>query len=427
MRFTLLLILSLLIGIVACKKKDDTQGPSMSIISPSDGSSFSVFDTILVELQVSDNEIVTSVSVTLLDNGVAVIPTVSRSINQANANVVLALPISNLYLETGQYSLRARATDGKNEENKFISVFVQEEAKRFRGLMAITENAGSVAVYRLDSVFNQSVLHVTAMDLSAASISSYAQQVYIAGGVSGDLLALDINDGSIRWDAPNLGIGTIPYFHFTHIASNILYASNDDGFIRGYNEFGGVVFNADVLSGYRAGYEWKQDNKLISEQKLITGNDRKLVIYFAGSGAIESEYLIDKSLIAAFQRQGSDALIFGNRNGDGVIQIFNTDFGPGFEPRTFNGEPLKVVDQLDANNYLIATSSGLYKYTYSNNNLQMISGNQSILDLQYDLLTGVLYAISGTDILAIDPNSGNSSTIGSLGAPIKRILPFYNK
>lgn len=428
MRFQHLLILSFLIIATSCKKESDTEAPTISILAPSDGASYNVFDTILVRVDVSDNEQVKRVSVALLDNGVGVLPTVSREVGQQSANNIgLALPINNIQLETGQYSLRVRATDGANDENQFVSVFVQEEPKRFRGVIAVCDAGVNQEIHRFDSVLNQTLLTTLNMDRGVGALSSVSQQVVIGGGQVGGLRAIHVDDGSQQWNVPNLGIGTIPYFHHAHTSNNTVYVSSEDGFIRGFNQFGAVVFSGQATSAHRAVYQWSQADHIISEQVQISGPARKFVVYFNNSGIVANEFFTDLTIVEAFPRQDDDALLFGNQDGDGVIQTMSIDFGPGFEPRDFPGEPITAVEQLDANNYIVATTLSLYKYTYSNNNLQNLGTSSLITDMDYELISGSIYAAAGNELLSINPNSGSSNVIASFGSPVVKALPFCNK
>src|ERR1700739_2750108 len=63
---TLLLFISFFL--VSCKKdKKDTQPPTISFNSPASGQTYKMFDTIVVNAHINDNEHLSSVSVVLTD------------------------------------------------------------------------------------------------------------------------------------------------------------------------------------------------------------------------------------------------------------------------------------------------------------------------------------------------------------------------
>jgi len=423
MRIHFLLILCSAVILSACEKDGDLNPPQVTILSPSSGTSFMVTDTILVRIRVTDDVNIESVSAQLTDNGIAVSERSSLMLNQPEAEVILPIEIDRIQLPTNNYTIAVRASDGTNDDNAFRSVFVQEIPLAFKGLIAVTEVSGNVNVHRTDSAFNSTVISTMQLNGTVGTMNSFHQQFIIGGGVTGDLVALDAGNGSVLWSVPNLGIGTLPYFWDARFVREdlLVYVLDELGNIRGRNETGLTLFNATSSNGHRPLRGWVINDRFVSLEESTAGAGFQLATYFKPSGVTAGVFPMDKDVIEIFPRQGSEGVLFGNR------QLFDSQFGPGFEPRDIPGEPIAAVVQITNDLYIVATPSAVYRYTYTNNNLLPIAAGMGIRDMDYDLITGAVYAATGSQVLALDPSNGNSTIVSSFGEPVQRVFVVQNK
>ena len=149
-RIPLLLLIILSIGLAGCRKEKDDRGPVIEIATPAGTTTLHVPDTLAVIVTVSDDEMVTSVRITLEDhNGIPIAPTIIEDVNAPGATLQREIIVSQTLIEAGSYSLAVRASDGKTTTSAFRSVNVLEADRRLRAIFIVQQNGGSLQ--RIDS------------------------------------------------------------------------------------------------------------------------------------------------------------------------------------------------------------------------------------------------------------------------------------
>src|SRR5690606_28411159 len=111
-RIPLSLLIILSIGLAGCRKEKEDRGPVIEIASPAAGTTLHVPDTLAVLVTVSDDEMVTSVRITLEDhNGIPIAPSIVEEVNAPGATLQRQIIVSEPMIEAGSYSLAVRASD----------------------------------------------------------------------------------------------------------------------------------------------------------------------------------------------------------------------------------------------------------------------------------------------------------------------------
>ncbi len=136
--------------------------------------------------------------------------------------------------------------------------------------------------------------------------------------------------------------------------------------------------------------------------------------------------MLDLEINAMFQHSPQQALVFGNRNGQGVIQLRHVIDGGNFEMRVFNEGPILAVQRVTPTVYAIALPQQIVRFNYSNNSVTTLT-TVSATTLAFAPANGSLYAGVGQQVVLIDPVTGNSATIHEMPEEIGWILPLMNR
>lgn len=421
-----LLILSILAVFSSCRKETDEEEPSITVLYQN-GSSFNYGDTISLRIRVTDNVEVERVQMNLLKNGISFGTSGSSDVFQQSSELGLELVISDRTIETGNHSLNIFATDGNNDENLFLSIWVNELPLRFTGLVAITENGSNVFLNRFDSILAPETPQNLIMDYGASALNSFSQELIIGGAGNGDLLGVSLLDLNTNWSYPNLGNTNLPFFLDAQYngSKRITYVCQEDNNIRGFNSNGINQFNANTISTHRPLRSW-----VIGERVVVLEKDRSLNQYqltpFFFSGIAETSFPSDMEVVELFERSAGSAIMLGNRNGSGVIRIYSETNGPGFELRELSGIPFTCAIQFNADQYLIGTSSSLYAFNYTSNSLlPVLSATAS--SMVYDPVSGGVYFLSGANVVVYNPSNATTSNVGTISGNPRAIHVNYNK
>jgi hypothetical protein len=416
----------------ACRKEGDGTPPVVRIVAPAVGTLLQVPDSLLVRVEVSDDRVVREVTLALMDpEGVPAAATLAVSVNAREALVERVLPVQDERLRTGQYKLQVRASDGENETNAFRTVALNEAPLRLRGIFAVGLPGGApTTVYFVDSVFQPGPFGSFGQDLRFAGISSRHAVLFLAGGQTGPFSVVDPVWGNTRWSVGNQMPGLPPYFSSLDVSEDgeYVYIGSEDGLLRGYRSGGGQQFTANTLPQHRLQRVLLHDEVVVSAQRDIALPQRRLVTYWRSSGVQAGAYDLDMDVVGMYRAGGQHALLFGNRNGQGVVQHRHVYQGGGWEPRIFDGGEIQAVTRLGNNTWLVALPGTLLRYRYPDNSvLTLATPPGTVRQLAYDPATGSVVAALESSVALLDANTGMVVQQVEIGMPVGFALPWRNR
>ncbi len=427
--FTLTAVLmAVLLG--GCRKEEANDPPQVTILQPFDNTSIQVPDTLAVRATLLDAQELAGVTIQLLnDNGIPVVPSVSLAISGTSFDLQRAFPVIDEGLASGPYTLAVRATDGNEQGSDFRTINVSAAPLRLRAVFAVhAAQGGAVPVTRIDSVFQAAPFGTFPGDLSQAVLASGPRLLYLAGAQNAPLRAIDLQNGNERWSAPNQNTLGTAFFTALHQGDDgRIYHATNEGLIRGASSSGVNAFTAESLAQYRTTFLHLQDDQVVAGQEQIAGPQQRLVTYTRSGGALLDQFVLDKDLVHADRLAMNEVLLFGNRNGEGVVEQRNIDSGAWWEPRTFSQGEIRAVARQDGNTWFVALPGELVRFTYSNAGAVTVNGGVDLDALAYDAANGLLWGASGNEVLWMDPASG--AVLGSVPVQdeVLFLLPFFNR
>jgi hypothetical protein len=422
----------MLVLVISCKKDNDESGPTIVFNTPQENQTFNVFDPVIVNATISDENKITAVSIALLDN----------QRNQVHAS--LAVPVAssprftlntayyldNIHLETGTYFIQITASDGKNDSRKVQQIFVVAAPKVLRKVYVITTpSSSSTIINYLDTATNTLQSYQTfSGDYLASDANSYFQYFYKCGNYTGSFSGIDLT-----YDLPkfhyNATVSSVPYFTGFYPTEKTNYVSLYSGYIRGYDYTGNLVFGANAVSGFFPKKTIKNSGYFISEQKDYSTSANILVTYYA-TGAKQQQQILLQDVVAMYEKDYGNVFLFGNNAGQGVIQLFDRTNNSIWNPYPFalaTGNILSVA-QINPNVYLIAHSNGsIYKYQYNTSSVTPYLTGYTALELKYDDINNTIYIVESNSITIINYSSASVVNTINSAIPIKGINLLYNK
>jgi hypothetical protein len=418
-------LMFLLVLATGCRKDKDTTGPVIELVAPGPGTTLSVPDTLIIRVNVSDDNGVENVWLSVSDeNGVPVAATIVVPVNKNSASILRGMPL-NGSISTGTYTLNVRARDTRdNTSSTFRPLNISGSPPRLRGVFLVPQEGGEIVW--VDSVGVQSAFHSLG-EIGVVAVNARSQHLYVAGGPYAPLRMLSANNGS-SGEIQNQNAQSGPYF--THLvtdpADGLAYVSSNDGMIRGYHGVNDQRFSAQAMPDHRPYASVIVNDRLMSEQRANGPGGARLVAYTRAYGALLDQHPLDLEVVRMFAHSNNEVLVFGNRDGKGVIQLRNTVQGGNYEMREFSEGMIKAVARLAGNNYAVALPGQVKKFNASSNSASPFLG-MTANDVAYESATGALFVADGQQIHVVDPNTG--ATQYSIQAPYVpgRVLPLADR
>lgn len=426
-RSSLLLLIG--VSVAACKKDQDDTAPRVRIVAPSTGTTISIPDTFTVLTEVSDENIVEALTVDLQDAAGHTLASSGRiTVNSASTTVAAELRLTDERVPTGTYTLVARATDGENDGRGFQGVHVQSTPLRLRALfVAPAFSTDPVGIIRIDSLGTESNL-LTIQDFNGLAVDNYWQHVVVAGSRFAALHVLPTSSTANTWQfAPPTN--DVPE-QFTAVVvdptDRLLYFATRDGFIRGFTGEGSQRFTAQCVEGHRCERIVMLGNERATLQRAIVGGGTRIITY-TPAGTIAAQLPTQHDAIELFAAGDNSLVQFANAGGDGLVQDLHITAGGSPILRTFAGEAIRAVVQLDAHTYVIALGNRAVRFDHDTNDIVQLFTGITVDAMCTDPANGVLYIAAGNLLHTIDQNDGTVVDSRAMSFAIEHLAPLFNR
>jgi hypothetical protein len=421
---------SILMTLISSCKKEDKQAPEVKILKPYRDIELYQGDTLIIEAELKDNVGLKRVRYSIHDdNGVSAVPATSQDIAGKEIKVSNFLIIESATLSSGDYTLQVAASDGNNEGKAFLRVKIYANAKKIKGLFAITTpGSQTTKLYKADSTLSALLAGNTYTgDFRDATINSATQQIITIGYNTGKIISADTRTLIEKWNHPSIYGGTLPSFMHINYYEREVYISSYDGFIRYYNENGVVNGSFAVNSGFYARKALRHNDKIIVEEKLFNGSARQIAVYYAASGALMQNTPVSFDACDILYKDTDRYFIFGNDNSQAKMWMYEINSNGTFEPKIFPTGKINRAVKINSNEFIIAHQNAIYKYEYNTNSLTTFIALSNVKDIVYDESKKLLFAATGNQIRIYNYQNGSLNATLSCPDNIEQILLWYNK
>lgn len=416
--------------LISCKKDDQAPTPpEINILLPVENTVYDVFDTVLVKFEVSDNDRLTNVTVSLLDaNNMPALPGITVTPGSASATITMNYVLSDIHLASGYYFIKVYANDGSTGTYRTRKIYITEAPLTLKAAYIVSmPNASTRALYKIDSLQNIVSCGTWPGDLLKMDISSWYGDLYLGGYYYGQTQAVELDDNTPLWNL-NATVSSNPYFTDLAVSGKTLYVAHYDGRIKGYNYTGQVNYNAAAAPNWTVRKIARHDTYMIADIREMTSAQRKLVVFNGSTGAGLQETYMNQDVVGFFTKDNNDVFCFGNDAGQGKMEIYQLSTNGFWTPYPVPAGTISSVAQVDAGTYLVAHSNGnIYKYTYSNNSFLIHVPGVSASKVCFDPVSQLIYTIEGSQVKRYNYLTGALVNTVTHSAPIYDLVLLYNK
>jgi len=387
------LVFALLIFLAfSCKKVDETQ-PNINILSPLENTQFTVFDTVTILFEATDETQLISVDVQIVnDKFVPVTNSVSVSVSGTDYSGGAEIILSNKLLETGIYYALVTANDGVNEQRVFQKIRIAAIPKLRRAIyFSDVKNSGISAILKIDSLFQSTSLFINPnRDILKLCVNSAKDQLTFIGHFSNGISTYNLNNRLELWSDAVFGPLQAPSYMDLFCNKSQIYTTIYEREIRSYTFKGALTMNLPTEEK-RPKTIYADDKYLIVMQNPVGASTHFLYVYHAQTRAFLWQLQIPMDVVSICKLDEDQLLLFGNDNNMARVLQYHISANGYWEPRQLPEGKLLTATKLDGQNYAIAHQNGLYFYTYNPNFLNQIRPFV-YQDICFDMARNVLVA-----------------------------------
>lgn len=304
--------------------------PVLSINSPAAGTYFHVFDTVFVNVNVSDELNIEWLKLDIISaqNTIVVASQVRTDFSSLSESVNQPLIIDNIHIESGTFHVRATVSDGTNENYAFREIHIFEAPLERMKVYAVSNPTTSTT--RIDSLSSNEFVSATEWGQQAniAAVNSWDGELMVIGENSGDILMLSGEELIPTETIAGLGNGSNPDYNNTefHPDFHQYFSSRFVGEVEIRRAGGSAHSGFNTTSGFRPFSLEPVNSEIIIEERNLAGTDTYVSAYNRNSGALLTSLALNGELIE-ITHDGDQIWLWGNSDSQGKLWLFDSVTG----------------------------------------------------------------------------------------------------
>jgi len=406
-----------------CKKENnDTQKPSITIHSPSGGSTFYFNDDIPISATINDETNLKYISVQIINaQNHVFLNQVEYSNSGTQKEISTSISHNDLYLPSGIYYVKIVAKDDHNESMAFREIQLIEAPLELDRIYLVRGNGSST---QMDTIGNSNAFAFSTLPF-----------IYSCGAINSryNRLAVGSNDYIRVHHATSL-LEQNSYHHNTSTILKTIYDKHTESFFM--CTIDGYIFQID-RNGSNSIFSYLPQQKILN--LLVTENYvfadvtnlnetiRTISVFNKSTRAFIQSVQVDFDMKEFIYLGNEDkVLVVGNQSGEGVLRYYNRTTNFFNEIFTaYNHSIIYGAWTTAPNRFIVSHADGLITYNYE---VQTLSNGLNIqpVRLIHEKISGINYAVKENGVHVLNTNA--TTQIGFIPASnCKDILLLYNK
>ena len=423
-----LIVITLVLLSQACNDNKDEEPPRVIIESPYENQNFSTVDTISVFANITDNEQIKSIQISLLDteyNGLGI----SRSYETSGSSVSFLADfiLEEPFLKSGLYNLAVRANDGENTGSGYVQIHLTAIERVIENYLVVTKNSTQARVYQGNGVNDWQEKGVYTIDLRGAALNYRQNILGLAGGVIGDAVFYETDEFEVVQTIQGFGGNSLPYFYGLDFSAEAeqFYLLQRDPQLRVLDKYAKPISAAQLITNFLPEKTFTVSNNIFVLQKSITSPALILGMY-AQSGLLVNSFAVSGKVKEMAKKSQSEIYVWEDGEDGAALRILlsGSNLLATLYKRT--GETLNAAKEIGNGSFIFSTSTGLYRYDLSGGTTVLNLGIADLTDLYYDDLEGIIYGTTGNKLYKISSN-GQVMNIYSFTDSIAYFAINYNR
>jgi hypothetical protein len=423
-----LVLIFLLSFLFHCKKEND-QGPVIRFIYPVSNLQLSVNDSIYIEAEISDDNFLEKVSIQLLDqNENPVEASIVYHPNNNSFHISTLYHVNNSLLESGNYLLAIKASDGKNISKSAIVIGIQALPIERLKVFALTGSGTSVNVHLLDSSVGYTLFSNIQGDYLDASISSRQKRLNILGRSQGPFTVLNANTGALVKEISGNCVIASPCFENLQFQNELNFISYSDGSVKAFNGNGIQNFELEEDGYFRPGDVCLNGDYLFVELHYLNPPENKIGAFFYPSGVATLEAPLDMDILEMYERTDFEVYLIGHSNGRAYIKTFSRLTNSLNSLMDLGAMKINSVYNFESTRFFLATDHGLWVYSIHAppNSLSNITPTP-LQQVNYDPVYNEFYLAENDQIRVLDCGNFSEKKIYNLPDSVLNVLFLYSR
>jgi len=384
---------------VSCRKEPrDTVPPVITITAPSGGQTFYYQNIISIQANVTDDSRLDDITVeiTNTDNS-RVLQSHNITPTSKEQSIQVSIVHDDLYLPSGDYTIKVKAFDGENTGYAFQEIRIVEAPRLLERIFIVHPNGASTSI---DSLHNGTLIPWLNFDGDYAfgGIDSRNNQLVACSTNPAQLSSLTYPDLEMLQAAFPNGQNELTAFYHDRRAHQFIWG-NSSGELFVTDRSGSRQFS-NVDASDRITQITATNSVIIAISASTSSTTNYIDVYPRNSGMPQLTLSVDWDIVGAITLQSDEQFIIlaGNNNGAGTFAYLNLNTGAiNTNFNFYDTSSVSSVCAGDGDDFYAIQASGIVRYV---NNFSSYATNNTHHPekIIYDDLNHALWAIDASGI-----------------------------
>lgn len=292
-----------------------------------------------------------------------------------------------------------KANDGVNTKHSYTEIYIYESPTYLKHILAITDlGSNNYEFIMIDSNFTTSSLGFGNSEHLASDYNSRYEQLYIAGQIMDDVIALDMTDLTIAYSVPCIPNPPTSYFTNISFMDKLLYVLFYDGNIKAYDNYGNIKYSTQTAMAKYPLKVFRHQGYLLIYQKDYVGLNGTIGLCYYPNSIIMQSLDVNYEIIDFASKDQDNVFVFANKNSQGKIYNYNTKSNLSSEIYSISSGEIKLVCQMDENSILLVVNDEIMLFKYNPLSLTTYMSNVFVKSLKFDEQNNMIYIAESNKI-----------------------------
>lgn len=418
------ILLSMMFVFFSCSRDEDTNDPIINFISPGEDYHVNMPDTIDVEAEISDDRIITSASVTLVDaNKIPIVAPRYYYPNSPQFQLRASFELVDKSLSGGPCHILVSATDGINSKDKFQAIFINEIPEKIEGYIAVTGQFDfKSTISRLNQSFETDTQFIFPDSYFHSGIHGLWEKFFFISGEPAELYAFNATDFEMEWE-----IGADPP---RQIITNVvtdkeLIFSTGNGDVAITDNNGNITLRTAPYTSKTITCLAADNIYIYAAHVSLSGTINELTVFYRVTGSVRDQKVLGGEISALVAINGFVLVFMPSVSGTAVME---------YDPENLALEQLTILPvenikeavKISDNEIFLLTENLVLSYHPSNGSYAVFT-DQPYDVCRYDHLNDIVFLVKAFSVYRFDRVSGELIAEKIFPEEVLDFQVFYNK
>jgi hypothetical protein len=421
---TYIILLGMLLVFGSCSSDEDSTDPVITFFVPAENYHINMPDTIDVEAEISDDRMISSVSVTLVDDHkITVVAPKYYYPNSPQFYIRASFELVDKSLASGPYHILVSATDGVNPKDKYRAVYINEIPVKIEGYIAVTGQFDfKSTIARLNPAFETDTQFIFPESYFLSGIHGLWEKFFFISGGPAELKAFNTTGFEVEWeiaaDPPRQAVTAV-------VTDKELIFSTANGDVAITDNNGDITLRTAPYTSKTITCLAADEDYIFAAHVSLSGTIHELTVYYRVTGFVRDQEVLAGEISGLVAVNGVVLVFMPSVSGTAVME-YDPENQTLAQLTILPVENINETVKISDNEIFLLTDNLVVSYHPSNGSYAEFA-DQPYKVCRFDHLNDIVFLVKDLSVYGFDRVSGDLMAEKTFPEEVLDFHILYNK